>query len=82
MNQDNKASDENPELLSLLRCAPIRHLAVAIVGIVVFGAVVINYGPHVMPLGVAENLGASLYTAAAGLTFTLVLRLCGVYKRT
>jgi hypothetical protein len=81
MNQDDKPSNENPDLLKLLENAPIRHQVAAIVLFVGLGIAVIKFGPYIMPLGVAENLGASLYIVAAGLTCRLALRLYSVCKK-
>jgi Na+-transporting methylmalonyl-CoA/oxaloacetate decarboxylase beta subunit len=82
MNQNDKPSNKNPDLLTVLENAPIRHQVAAIVLFMGLGTAVIKFGPYIMPLGVAENLGATLYTVAAGLTCSLALKLYNGYKRT
>ena len=75
------SSNEIPDLLMLLRSGPIHRLALATVVFVALGTAVSKYGPQVMPLGVADNLSASLYILAVGLICTLVVRLYDICKR-
>ena len=78
MEQD-KPSDKHREL-SLYSSSP-RHLALLIVGCLLLGVGIVEYGSRVIRPGLAENLGAPLIATAAWYTWLLALKTWRQMKR-